>query len=1313
MSNTTTNFYFAWMWIAALLMAPFNAAFPSSINEEADLDPVTFKITSSKDLVAVDEEFEIKVVATKRPAWDLRLGQTILDSDFRLKVIFPDGFQETGGNYSDYVYNSLTFQKSQVEYLIKGKFLTRPSSASFIILRGTQQSVELGRYLYRGSITLNVKDKPSDLQFRTATVTDYNQCLEAESMGSATGGVTSDPNASNGQTRGLENQYNHYVDYVLSGVPSAGPYQVTLRYYSSAAPIVGVTVNGGSTQTINLANSGSWNIAYTDRTFNVNLGLGSNTIRISGAGGGSCRQDQICVSGGASSCTTPATPTIAKTSGITVCPATNQNVTLTSSGACGVIRWYRGATEVGTGTTYTVTQSGNYTATATVDLCTSTASSPIVVAQSPGCSASFSQCLESESMASATGAITSDPNASEGQTRGAENQYSHYVDYVLSNVPSAGNYQITLRYYSSMAPVIGVRVNGVNVKTVNLTNSGAWNIAYISQTFDLNLSQGNNIIRIEGIGGGSCRQDKICVEGGNCIAPQAPSIAKMNGNTVCPAINQAVTLMASGWSGTVTWFKNGAQIATNVSNITRNDAGSYTAICTVSSCVSTVSNTIVVTETAGCTTCPAPIIAKTTGTTVCASAAQSVILTASNCNGIVTWLKDGIQMATGASIVSSDPGTYTAKCTSGPCVSNASNSVVITQTVGCGTITGPLGAYSTVIGGREFTYNKTPEFTLQFNPDGTITDATSGLSFDGTTNKINNNRVYYQIGYKIFENANGTYNRMQNLYLPDGIYVIRQFICNENVIPNLAQFKSGITGWNNGVTAANSRLSEIFLSIRTTGTSNSSIIPGWLKVSRNFNFPSVAQPKNLATIDKFFCLVYQNRGTTAADYQVLGVNTDMDYSNPAAQPNTWNTVKWPSVGAATMTNQALYNYGNGWIQRSGDSKRFVLTDEIPENANGEDPSIYSRIYHFYKGAYDRLVSNAGVTDKRQTGLYGPYGQDNITINTNFLKYASRVDFEKSLTTHVHKIQDPATGNWAGDADYYTSGQINVRNMNVAYYLKTDSHYIPYELVYANERIKIGTKTYQNQDRESNWMTFSWHKVEPDLGLTDGQGNRVGIEYSSSGELIPFANGTILSKDNLEIPALWDEYANMAFWSTVVGKGVALWNGPGGRFGNDATKFNWWREGQQVYWTPTGASQENYVSQQNSSPETNGSGLEARLWSCPGDAAYAGMEAAWNIRDRIATLLHASYISSRGSFTANPGSAGLHLNGFGILNNNLFVVRDAFDAKKGLAIVGNGAAGSVIIYYNGFLSQHEYEDDVTVSGHNLGRVYGRQTVVKTY
>jgi len=359
-----------------------------------------------------------------------------------------------------------------------------------------------GGYIYTVTGTRNgCGSKTATTSINVGGGGGMNACIEAENS-NGNGPVTSDPNASNGQTRGAENNNNHYVEYSVAGVPSNGVYAVKLRYYSSSAPVVGVSVNGGGVQTVNLANSGSWNIVSAEQSFNVNLSAGNNTIKIQGISGGSCRQDKICVTGG-SGCSQPNPPSVSAN------PATinaGASSTLSAGNCNGTITWSNGlgnsnSVNVAPGSTTT------YSATCTANGCTS---NPAAVTVTVNGSPNFSQCKESESSAG-TGAITSDPNASNGQTRGEENNSNHYVDYAITGVPSAGTYYVKLRYYSSAAPTVTVQVNGGSTQTVNLPNSGSWNIVSAEQTISVNLAAGNNTIRIQGAGGGSCRQDRICV----------------------------------------------------------------------------------------------------------------------------------------------------------------------------------------------------------------------------------------------------------------------------------------------------------------------------------------------------------------------------------------------------------------------------------------------------------------------------------------------------------------------------------------------------------------------------------------------------------------------------------------------------------------------------------------------------------------------------------------------------------------------------------------------------------------------------------
>lgn len=365
-----------------------------------------------------------------------------------------------------------------------------------------------------GTYTYTVIASKSGCSNKTATTSitvsggggsgSFSQCLEAESN-AGNGAITSDPNASSGQTRGEENNNNHYVDYAVNGVPSAGTYTVTLRYYASSGPSLNVQVNGGSAQTLNFPGTGSWNIVWTDRTFSVNLNPGSNTIRVQGIGDGSCRQDRICVTGGGTGCTPPNPPQLsANPSSINL----GGSSTLLASNCSGAMNWSSG---LGSSAFPTVspTSTTTYAVTCTVNGCTSSAASVTVTVN--GTSPShFSQCIESE-LSGGNGAITDDPNASNGQTRGEENNYNHYVDYPVTGVPSAGTYYVKLRYYSSSNPVVSAQINGGSAQPVNLANGHSWNIVTMEQVFSVNLHAGSNTIRIQGTGGGSCRQDKICV----------------------------------------------------------------------------------------------------------------------------------------------------------------------------------------------------------------------------------------------------------------------------------------------------------------------------------------------------------------------------------------------------------------------------------------------------------------------------------------------------------------------------------------------------------------------------------------------------------------------------------------------------------------------------------------------------------------------------------------------------------------------------------------------------------------------------------
>ncbi|SDE20443.1 hypothetical protein SAMN04487996_10432 [Dyadobacter soli] len=626
----------------------------------------------------------------------------------------------------------------------------------------------------------------------------------------------------------------------------------------------------------------------------------------------------------------------------------------------------------------------------------------------------------------------------------------------------------------------------------------------------------------------------------------------------------------------------------------------------------------------------------------------------------------------------------------------------------------PLGTYLTAdAGGRRFTYTKSPEVRLAFNADGTISDVTPGLQ-PGTPNKLDGRNIFYGVNYStLVSNGDGVpiYSELKNLRLRDGVHTLRVFNCDASKFPTLETFMAESHGYgSNGLNKYNARLSEITIAIRTESNPG---IPKWLIASRKMNFGAGAKNKSFRN-DKIFAMEAHNVGDAHSVYHAKAAHTRMLTSEDTIdQPYSFHTFKWPWDGLPIFTNEQLYNSFRGFIDSLGLTKDTVITDEFPENAQGQDPTIYDRMYHAYKGALDKFRETEPGLDKSETNLYGSYGAD--TFPQHHIN-GSKALVAESLDSKVWHNWDATNQTWAGVQAYFSSGQIDVRNINASYYMYNGFQFmngiqrnLPYELVYINERVKIGTKTYNGQDRESKWMVFTTTLVQ--TLVRDGNGAQIGIEEVRTGDVIPFPNGEVLSVYNTPSAAVAGEYFDLAFWSTFVGNGIAIW--ASNNFGTDATKISTYEPlDQPIFWTKNGGSREDWVSGQNGAPVNDGNGVADLLYATVVDYAHYGYEEARGILDCADTLYFASYTSSRKSFTPAPGNAGLHLNGFGPLNMNSLSFVDGRDQKAGLAIVGVGGAGKVAVYYNGYLSAQEYEDNVTVthagSSVNLGRVYGRQT-----
>ncbi len=407
---------------------------------------------------------------------------------------------------------------------------------------------------------------------------------------------------------------------------------------------------------------------------------------------------------------------------------------------------------------------------------------------------------------------------------------------------------------------------------------------------------------------------------------------------------------------------------------------------------------------------------------------------------------------------------------------------------------GAKGSYSIEKAGRKFTFNRTPELELSFNADGTISDATVGLNTGGAVNTLGGQNVFYMIGYSIFENADGSYNKLQNLFLPDGIYTIRQFVCNAAKFPNLATFRANINGYGeNGVNMDNARMSEVFLSVYSTNKQGNGAAPNWLKVSRHLIFPSALQPKSWLAWRKYFCSGLINRGDAQSKYKEIGVLPSMIVGDINPQPGTWFTAKVNN--GQVLSESEMYGLGKHYMERLGSTRASLFSEEFGENAQNQDPDFYGKSVQVFKGAMD-VLRGQGITNTRDTGLIGGYGGDDYYGFFNiFNRTGTRENYEKSLTTHLYKGSG-IHGFSVDDHEYYTRGHINERNLNSKYYFWNTLYNLPYDFLYLNEKVKLGTKTYQGQDRERNLHIFSFEKIESFVSGANGQRNNV--EQSRTG-----------------------------------------------------------------------------------------------------------------------------------------------------------------------------------------------------------------------
>jgi hypothetical protein len=269
-----------------------------------------------------------------------------------------------------------------------------------------------------------------------------------------------------------------------------------------------------------------------------------------------------------------------------------------------------------------------------------------------------------------------------------------------------------------------------------------------------------------------------------------------------------------------------------------------------------------------------------------------------------------------------------------------------------------FGTEALKAGGRTFTYVGTPVFELKFNTDGTVSDGSKDLQITSGIHRKNDRNVFYVVGGGHFSKADGSYEGFQNIRLPDGIYSIKQYLCDPEKIPTYDHFKKYLTdNSDRGVNELTSTASQITLSVSSDVPFANGIVPKWLVASRRLNAPKYLVEKDWYPYRKWIFIGSINKGDLQSVYQRVGLYPYVRPHDQINQARTGTTFKVEQD--RVLSADEAYSVGRAWASYLGSSEKSYLTDEVPENGQGKYGlngaiSDFEATYHLARGEYDEI-----------------------------------------------------------------------------------------------------------------------------------------------------------------------------------------------------------------------------------------------------------------------------------------------------------------------------------------------------------------------
>jgi gliding motility-associated-like protein/uncharacterized repeat protein (TIGR01451 family) len=369
----------------------------------------------------------------------------------------------------------------------------------------------------------------------------------------------------------------------------------------------------------------------------------------------------------------PPIVTCAKT---TICAG--ESVTLNALGCDGTVTWSSG--NIGSSLTVSPTENISYSAVCTVGKCTSIASEPKAIIVNKATPPVVSSSNSSNKVC-AGASITLNASGCDGTVTWSNGMTGN----TITVIPTTGStYSATCRKGDCVSgpsnvftPVIITTTpptvvyskkemcagESMVLNALNCDGTVTWSTGQTGTSITINPTATTTYTA-------TCTVDG-CVSSpseGSTITINSPAVPIITSATTNVCAGASVTLNTAGCTGTVLWSNGATGASITVNPLT---STSYTATCKVGDCTSAVSNTMTITV--GSVVAP---VVTASATALCG--AGSVTLTATGCNGAVTWSNG--QTANPLTLNVATTTSYSAICVDKACSSPKSNEVTVVIT---------------------------------------------------------------------------------------------------------------------------------------------------------------------------------------------------------------------------------------------------------------------------------------------------------------------------------------------------------------------------------------------------------------------------------------------------------------------------------------------------------------------------------------------------------------------------------------------------------------------------------------------------------